>query len=56
LELNFHEDSGTRAKITDFLRYSSTITEFGDPTSCKDYVEYEKDGEKDICYVTGTYY
>lgn len=52
LKLGIHEDSANRKKISDFLRFHTSVS--GDElTSLKDYVSRMKENQKDIYYITG---
>ena len=52
LKLGIHEDATNRAKLSEYLRYS-TSKSGEDQISLKEYVARMKEGQKDIYYVTG---
>uniref|UniRef100_UPI00398E4C2A heat shock protein HSP 90-alpha n=1 Tax=Pristiophorus japonicus TaxID=55135 RepID=UPI00398E4C2A len=52
LKLGIHEDSQNRKKLSELLRYHTSVT--GDEVvSLKDYVSRMKDNQKHIYYITG---
>jgi molecular chaperone HtpG len=52
LKLGIHEDSQNRKKLSEFLRYYTSIS--GDEMcGLKDYVSRMKENQKDIYYITG---
>ena len=52
LKLGIHEDSNNREKLSSFLRYSSSKS--GDAmVSLKEYVDWMKEGQKEIYFMTG---
>jgi len=52
LKLGIHEDSVNRKKISDLLRYPSSMSG-DDMTGLKDYVSRMKENQKSIYYITG---
>jgi molecular chaperone HtpG len=52
LKLGIHEDSTNRNKLSEYLRYHTSVS--GDEQcSLKDYVSRMKENQKDIYYITG---